>query len=219
MSSGRDYTQKYKDLRANFLAATDRAYSTGYEHGLRDAAQQQMQQQQEQQAQMQAAAMQGQVQDPMQDEPQAPEEMGATPDVADQMDQQSLDSEETDFESALNELEQLLGAGPEVDKAETAKVISQIAKSLSKIKEIKGRMELRKSLQFQPMNKSERLKTLHKKVRVETKAFQANVKENQKQALSMQKKMVNSLVEKMRSEETSALDKILNNLKKQGITD
>jgi hypothetical protein len=219
MSQKLDYQKKYAELRANFLAATDRAYSVGYEHGQRDAAQQQMQQQQEQQMQMaQMQAQQaGQPQEdmPMQQE-EAPQDMGQ---FADQTDEAQLDGEQTDFESALNELEQLLGAGPEVDKAEAAKVISQITKSLSSIKEIKARMELRKSMVLQPMNKSERMKGIHKEYKKTTFGFQANVAAKQKEALSMQKAMVNSVVEKMRQEEGNAISAILKNLKTQGLAE
>lgn len=220
MSQKLDYQKKYTELRANFLAATDRAYATGYEHGKRDAAQEQMQQQQEQamqMAQMQAQAAQGQ--QPGEEIPQqqdVPQDMGQ---MVDQIDQSQLEGQETEFESALNELEQLLGSGPEVDKAEAAKVISQITKSLSSIKEIKARMELRKSMVLQPLNKSERMKNMGKEYKKTTFAFQKNVSEKQKQALTMQKSMVNSVIEKMRQEEGDAINSILKNLKTQGLAE
>lgn len=210
-----DYEAKYKSLRENFLSATDRAYSTGYEHGMRDAAQQQMQQQQEQQMQMmQMQAQQGQPGEaPPESMPSEPQDMGQ---MADETDAAQLEQQETEFESALNELEQILGAGPEVDKAEAAKVVSQLTKSLSAIKQIKGRIELRKSMAIQPLNKSERLKAAHKVFKQESKAFNVNLDANRKQAISMQKAMVNSIVDKMRQEEDSVVDQILKNLKTQG---
>lgn len=210
--NGQDYSQKYKELRANFLSATERAYSVGYEHGMRDAAQQQMQQQQEQQMQMaQMAAQQPQ------DQQETPEQDVEQQDFAQQADESQLDQQETEFESALNELEQLLGGGEEVDKAETAKAISSIMKSLSSIRDIKGRIELRKSMTLQPMHKSERLKALGKKIKTESINYKHNVDAHKKQAVTMQKQMVNSLVEKMRKEETSALDQIVAKLTKQGV--
>lgn len=215
MSKKLDYEAKYKSLRENFLSATDRAYSVGYEHGMRDAAQQQMQQQQEQQMQMmQMQAQQGQPGEVSPEEmPAEPQDMGQ---FADETDSAQLEQQETEFESALNELEQILGAGPEVDKAEAAKVISQLTKSLSAIKEIKGRIELRKSMALQPLNKSERMKQAHRVFKKESKAFNVNLEANRKQAISMQKQMVNSIVDKMRKEEDSVVNQILQNLKTQG---
>lgn len=226
MSNGKnlDYHVKYQDLRANFLAATDRAYAAGYEHGQRDATQQAMQQQQEaqQQADMQQAQMQSQGQPGMEDQTAGQEQDPADqfseqPDMAQQADEGALEQQEGDFESKLNELESLLTGGVEVDKTEAAKVISQLTKSLRSVREIKSRMELRKSLQLQPLHKTERMKKLGKKVKTVSQNFQFNVDTKKKQAVSMQKTMVNDIIAKMKKEEEGSVESILKTIKGEGL--
>lgn len=215
-----DYTNKYKELRANFLSATERSYSIGYEHGQRDAMIQQMQQQQEQQMQMQAMmAQQGGM--PPEEGPEGqempPEE--SMDQMGDQMDQAQMEGEQSEIEAAINELESILGSGEDVDKAEAAKVVSQMVKSLSSIKEIQARMELRKSMQFQPLNKTERMKTISVGLNKEVKKYQQDTGRVGKKTLSLQKQMVNSIVDKMRKEEETAINQILKNLKTQGLAE
>ena len=197
-----DYKSKYYELRSNFLSATKRAYSAGYEHGARDVRMENMAQQAQQ---AQAMAMQGGMV-PGQD--QVPPEMSADQQV-DQLQDQQMQSHQSELEAKIQELDQAL-AGEEVDKNEIASLVSQINKSMEAIKLIKSTKEIRSLL------KTERMKELHKDIKVEVKKVVSNLDNTRQQALSMQKSIVDSIVKKMESEEKSAMTKILNTVRKEG---
>lgn len=220
MSAEINYKNKYMELRAKYMNDLDMAFRLGFEQGGQQAQQDQMAQQQAEAQAMQQAALAGQGgeeggdgggfpgQEGGGEQPGQPgQEPGAAPGAASGAPGQPGGSE---LDQHINTLESMLkkpGAKPE-----------EIQKSLQEL------VAFRKSeLQALELRKSAAAikgiaKALHKPQFKMSATASHNLKDNAKQAVSMQHKIVSNVMAKMEEEERRASTDIKSLLNIEGLT-
>lgn len=201
-----DYKQKYQDLKAKFMSSVDTAYRVGYEQGMTQGQMQMMQQQAQQQADQMAAMQAGGGMPPGQDEAgMAPEEQADQ--FQQQQDEQQMDGSVSELESGIQELSELLGKG-EVDKTAATAMLKSLTESLATINKVRAEQELKKN-----MDSIKKIGKAVGKVKNLSLSFKSNAQSHQKEALSMQKSIVEDIMKKWDEEETKATADIIKAIK------
>ena len=207
MSAEINYKNKYMELRAKYLNDLDASFRLGFEQGAQQAQQDQMAQQQADAQAMQQAALAGQGGAP--GEGGAPgQEGGGQP--GEPAPGQAGEAGGSELDQHISQLEGMLGkpdAKPE-----------EIQKSLQAIKSFRKSqleaIELRKSTAAIKGI----AKALHKPAFKMSATASHNLKDNAKQAVSMQHKIVNDVMAKMEAEERRASTDIKTLLEVEGLT-
>lgn len=205
-----NYKNKYMELRAKYLNDLDMAFRLGFEQGGQQAQQDQMMQQQQQQQEMEAAMMQ-------QQQGAGGEFGGEGGEGAEQPGQPGQEAAAapgqpggSELDQHINQLESMLskpGAKPE-----------EIQKSLQSLKSLR-----KAQLQEIELKKSTAAikgiaKALHKPAFKFSTTASHNLKDNAKQAVSMQHKIVSDVMAKMEAEERRATTDISKLLEVEGLT-
>ncbi len=191
-NDGVDYKKKYMDLRARFVEALDIAFRTGYEQGANETQVQNMAQQAQMQAQ-QAAMMQGQMGGaPGMEQPTGTPDQQPVPEAGgDEMD------------AAIAELEGL------VNKKEPS--IDDMKKSLESIKNNRMHQKLQKATKEAGKKMAQPPKPL-------SLSYKVNLPEESKQAVSMQSKIVDDILNKWEQEAQNSAKDITSVLGTEALT-
>lgn len=207
-----DYKQKYMDLKAKFMSSLDVSYRMGYEQGGKDAQLQNLQQQQEMQQQQMMAMQQqmGQTQEAMEGQegggPMSPEEQADQ--FMQEQQQGEIDNGISELEAGIQELSDLLSKSEGSQKVVAQKQLDLMNKSLSSILAVREQQELKKN-----MDSIKKIGKAVKKVSGLSLSFKQNAQDHQKKALSMQKNIIDGIMNKWEAEEAEAAADILNKFK------
>lgn len=178
-NDGVDYKKKYMDLRARFVEALDVAFRTGYEQGSNEQQIQNMAQQAQMQAQQAAMMNQG-------------AGMNQPPNGAPDQQQPVPEAGGDEMDSAIAQLEGL------VNKSEPS--VEDMKKSLEAIKNSRMHQKLQKATKEAGKKMAQPPKPL-------SLSYKVNLPEESKQAVSMQSKIVDDILNKWEQEaQNSARD-------------
>lgn len=216
MSAEINYKNKYMELRAKYMNDLDMAFRLGFEQGGQQAQQDQMAQQQADAQAMQQAAMSGQGGEegggfPGQDGGgEQPSQPGQEPGAAPGQPGQPSEAGGSELDQHIGKLESMLnkpGAKPEEIQKSMQGLIALRKAELQTI-------ELRKSAAAIPAI----AKALHRPKFKMNAVASHNLKDNAKQAVSLQHKIVSDVMNKMELEEKRATTDISKLLEVEGLT-
>ncbi len=228
MAGDINWKKKYEEIKAKWMETVEVSFRLGFEAGAQqasqDAQQQQMQQAQDQANQISGGANGGQSPDEQQangpaqpgDDQSSPMPGGATPQQAPQPAEPMAESEHPDgseLDQHIAELEGMLGKS-EIGPDDMGKLLKSVEGLRSFRKSQLEQIELKKSYQAI----SGIAKALHKPAFKLGVQAQHNLSSNAKQAVSMQEKIVNDIMQKWELEEKAASKSILDQLGIQGLT-
>lgn len=210
MSAEINYKNKYMELRAKYMNDLDMAFRLGFEQGGQQAQQDQMAQQQADQQAMEAQ-MQAQDAGGMPGEGGAPGQPGQPGQEAGGAPGQPGEAGGSELDQHIGKLESMLGK-PGGAKPE------DIQKSLQELKAFR-----KAELQSIELRKSAAAikgiaKALHKPQFKMSVTASHNLKDNAKQAVSMQHNIVKDVMAKMEAEERRAATDISKLLEVEGLT-
>ncbi len=221
MSSDINYKQKYQELKSKFMSSVDMAFRLGFEEGAKQAqqdtmmqqAQQQMQQAQDMQNKAALAQNGGMPGQEEQAGPEgAPDAPAAQPGMPGQ-DQPNVDnaaSAGSELDEHISKLESM------VNKSEISS--DDLKKYLVELKDLQKSLKMESDLKKSAAAIPEIAKALHKpQFKIGVQASK-NMTSTAKQAVSMQQKIVDDIMNKWKAEESKASSNILSQLGIEGLT-
>lgn len=195
-----DYKKKYKELKAAFLQTTDRSFRLGYQQGMKDCRLEMLQQQQQQQEQAQMGM-------------QVPEEGQAPPTEQAEMAAQMQGTDE--LGEKIAELSELISKAEGLAKSEEGSKASQLLVELTA--SLDTLRQAQSSLATKLVKSSEKqLERAYHGLKNTSQSFKSNMDSDKKAAVSMQKKMVDSLIAKFDEEKSRAVDDIFSSISGSG---
>lgn len=214
-----NWKMKYQELKSKYMEAVDLAFRMGFEQGTQQSQmdsmmQQQQQAQQLQQQQAAGGAPGGQFGNPGDDQQIDDQGPGATMPAGPGQGIQPAESENPDgseLDQHIAKLESMISKSETLDPKDLAQAISEL-KQLQKSQ--REQSELRKSAQAIPAI----ARNMHKPAFKLSVQANHNLKGAQKESLSMQKRIVDDIMNKWEAEESKAGVDILKQLGIEGLT-